>query len=179
MRRLVPLAARTRRAGTVAVGTLASISGTAGSPCCLQAAYRVRWMFLDVVSGLATQQTRYSNPLLVQCWASVVDGGPTLDQHWFDVSCLLGSESKTLIQCCFNVGPSFAAPGQLWPNIGSESGVGASWKDIQSLLSICKLYPTLTQYCFKVGPASLTVAQPWNNIATYLVKKYKYLPMLA
>ena len=25
-----------------------------------------------------------------QCWVSVVDGGPTLVQHWVDVSCLLG-----------------------------------------------------------------------------------------
>ena len=29
--------------------------------------------------------------MLVQCWASVVDGGPTLDQHRVDVSPLLGS----------------------------------------------------------------------------------------
>ena len=28
--------------------------------------------------------------MLDQCWASVVDGGPTLVQHWVDVSCLLG-----------------------------------------------------------------------------------------
>ena len=27
--------------------------------------------------------------MLVQCWSSVVDGGPTLDQHWVDVSCCL------------------------------------------------------------------------------------------
>ena len=36
------------------------------------------------------QQTRYIDPMLVQCWTSVVDGDPTLDQHWIDVSCLLG-----------------------------------------------------------------------------------------
>ena len=30
------------------------------------------------------QQTRYINPMLVQCWASVVDGGLTLDQHRVD-----------------------------------------------------------------------------------------------
>ena len=119
MRRLVPLAARRRRVGTVAVGPLVSISGTPGSPCCLQAAYRVRWMFLDIVS-LATQQTRYINPLLVQCWTSVVDGGPTMDQHWFDVSCLLGSESETLTQCCFNVGPSFAARANFDPTLGQS-----------------------------------------------------------
>ena len=37
-----------------------------------------------------SQQTRYIDPMLVHCWASVVDGGPTLDQHWLDVSCFLG-----------------------------------------------------------------------------------------
>ena len=29
-------------------------------------------------------------PVLVQCWASVADGGTTLFQHWINVSCLLG-----------------------------------------------------------------------------------------
>ena len=44
------------------------------------------------------QQTRYINPVLVQCWASVVAGGPTLHQHWVDVSCLLGrSAGQTFI----------------------------------------------------------------------------------
>ena len=28
--------------------------------------------------------------MLDQCWASVVDGGLTLVQHWVNVSCLLG-----------------------------------------------------------------------------------------
>ena len=35
---------------------------------------------------MVTQQTRYINPILIQCWASVVNGGPALDQHWIDVS---------------------------------------------------------------------------------------------
>ena len=29
--------------------------------------------------------------MLVQCWSTVYDAGPTLDQHWVDVSCLLGT----------------------------------------------------------------------------------------
>ena len=37
-----------------------------------------------------SQQTRDIDPMLCQCWASVVDGGPTLAQHWVDVPCLLG-----------------------------------------------------------------------------------------
>ena len=28
--------------------------------------------------------------MLVLCWASVADGEPELDQHWVNVSCLLG-----------------------------------------------------------------------------------------
>ena len=39
---------------------------------------------------MATQQTRDVHQMLVQCWASVADGGPTLHQHWVNVSCLLG-----------------------------------------------------------------------------------------
>ena len=37
------------------------------------------------------QQTLGVGPLLlVWCWASVVDGGPTSSQHWVNVACLLG-----------------------------------------------------------------------------------------
>ena len=35
------------------------------------------------------QQTRDIDKMLDQCWASVVDGGPTLVQHLFNVACLL------------------------------------------------------------------------------------------
>ena len=36
------------------------------------------------------QQTRYINPMLVQYWPIVYDTGPTMNQHWVDVSCFLG-----------------------------------------------------------------------------------------
>ena len=39
-------------------------------------------------SGKLFQQTRDMEPILVQYWADVVDGGPTLNQHWFSVSCV-------------------------------------------------------------------------------------------
>ena len=32
--------------------------------------------------------------MLDQCWASVVDAGPTLDQHWIYVPCLLGAPTS-------------------------------------------------------------------------------------
>ena len=34
--------------------------------------------------------SRDIEPMLVKCWVDVVDGEPTLNQHWFNVSCLLG-----------------------------------------------------------------------------------------
>ena len=36
-----------------------------------------------------SQQTRDVQPMLFECWANVVDGGPTFKQHWLNVSCLL------------------------------------------------------------------------------------------
>ena len=36
----------------------------------------------------AAQQTPGVEPVLVLCWVSVADGGPKLDQHWVNVSCL-------------------------------------------------------------------------------------------
>ena len=38
-----------------------------------------------------TQPIRYINAMLVCCWASVADGGSTLNQYWFNVSCWLGT----------------------------------------------------------------------------------------
>ena len=38
----------------------------------------------------SVQQTRVTDPVLDQYWASVVDAGPTLAQHLVGVSCLPG-----------------------------------------------------------------------------------------
>ena len=40
--------------------------------------------------GIQSQPMRDIQPLLVQCWDSVVSAGPTLNQQRFNVSCLLG-----------------------------------------------------------------------------------------
>ena len=45
--------------------------------------------------GEPSQQTRDIEPMLGQYWADVVDGGLTLTQHWFSVSCLLGYHLNT------------------------------------------------------------------------------------
>ena len=44
---------------------------------------------------VSTQKTQDIDSMLVQCWASVVDDGPTLNQHWVNVSCLLRSQFQT------------------------------------------------------------------------------------
>ena len=43
-------------------------------------------------SGVSScpQQARYVGPTLVYYWHTVYDVGPTVDQRWADVSCLLG-----------------------------------------------------------------------------------------
>ena len=45
---------------------------------------------ITMVTLERSRKTRDIEPLLVQCWASVVDGEPTLNQQWLNVSCLLG-----------------------------------------------------------------------------------------
>ena len=37
--------------------------------------------------SMGSQQTRDVQPMLVQCWPTVFDAGPTLFQHWVNVSC--------------------------------------------------------------------------------------------
>ena len=54
----------------------------------------IRWENLR--SAYASQQARAIEPMLGQCWADVVDGRPTLTQHWFNGSCLLANQPFTL-----------------------------------------------------------------------------------
>ena len=46
---------------------------------------------LDVRSpSMHSEQTQYAHPMLVQCRASIADGGPTPDQHQANVSSVMG-----------------------------------------------------------------------------------------
>ena len=38
-----------------------------------------------------TQEKRGIRRMLLQCWSTVFDAGPTLKQHWVNASCLLGT----------------------------------------------------------------------------------------
>ena len=53
-------------------------------------AQRVLLRVATTVPQNTRHQTLDIDLLLDQCWASVVDDGPTLIQHWVDVLCLWG-----------------------------------------------------------------------------------------
>ena len=72
-------------------------------------------------TSIPETETRYVYPVLVQCWAIVYDAGLTLNQHWVNLSCMLGyvpSKHGILKQC--------------WP-------------------AVCDAGPTLSQHCFNVS----------------------------
>ena len=70
--------------------------------------------------GGSAQQTRDIVPLLFQFWSTVYDAGPTLNQQWDNVSCLLGvTKNETLNRSCFNVGPASQTLSQHQTSIGS------------------------------------------------------------
>ena len=48
---------------------------------------------------------RYINPILVQCWSTVYDAGPTLDQHWVGESCYLSFSLLLSHLSCYIPGP--------------------------------------------------------------------------
>ena len=45
---------------------------------------------IGLKEGVRTLKIPCIHPVLFECWASVVDAGPLLTQHCFNVSCLLG-----------------------------------------------------------------------------------------
>ena len=57
-------------------------------------AVHITSIVINIVTG-RTQQTRGIHPMLFKCWASVKDGGPTLEQQWVNSPCLLGVHVHT------------------------------------------------------------------------------------
>ena len=53
---------------------------------------------------------------MTQCWVSVAEGGPTSDQHWINVFCLLYHNVST--QCWCNVGQPSVTLAQHYTKIG-------------------------------------------------------------
>ena len=71
--------------------------------------------------------------MLVQCWASVAEAGPTLNQHCVSVSCdhpKLGERWPTIV----NAGPAFA---QLWVRVWWFLAVSQQTQHIHPMLDQC------------------------------------------
>ena len=54
------------------------------------------WPNAESLAQPLASETRDIDPMLDQWGSTVYDGGPTLDQHWVDVSCLSGRYSQWL-----------------------------------------------------------------------------------
>ena len=49
------------------------------------------------ISGTQSKTPADVDPMLVYCWSTVYDAGPTLSQHWVDVLCFLGHYNLCMI----------------------------------------------------------------------------------
>ena len=101
-------------------------------------------------NSMSFHQTRDVEPVLVWCWASVVDGGPIINQHWLNVSCLLGFHLYWPLQ---------SASQKL-----SHSSVKCSGRHV---LSFCVSYPWHASQSLLGGryhtPPSLTAQHWWSG----------------
>ena len=71
---------------------------------------------------LTSQQTRDIDQMLLLCWVSVVDGGPTLQQHLVNISCLLGLRLNTFITLI-----SIIRPISLTTLLNQSRGTSTEW----------------------------------------------------
>ena len=71
-------------------------------------------------------------PVLVQCWASVADGEPRLDQYWIDASCLLGCDIFKIFSGYSTIHETWNWG---WPNGGPPSATLAQHKSSIVFLS--------------------------------------------
>ena len=83
----------------------------------------------------AAQQTRYIEPGLGYCWVDVADGGPTLTQHWVNVSCLLGGLVSLEAYC--------------WPRLQADTDPMSikCWASVASIHSSIHSVLVSTSFC--------------------------------
>ena len=102
--------------------------------------------------------------MLIYCWPRVGDDGPTLNQHWFCVSCWPGhhvpstchpkpphaSKHESFSQGCFNVGPTSKTMANNKTTLGSSPQFCDSVVDgCQILMQDWFLSSPVSEYCFK------------------------------
>ena len=109
-----------------------------------------------------TKQTRDIHPVLVEWWASVVDGGPTLHQQWVNVSCLLESQLSLPVRFPYNTTRRYNAKAKYFvqhrANIHLMCGMGYADGGDGTINQIQHLY------LYNVGPASSTLVLHCTNV---------------
>ena len=91
-----------------------------------------------------TWKTPDVDPMLLWCWASVADGGPTLQQHWVSVLCLLGA------RCTF-----VAINLSLLRDLGAESNAAQPWNTFLFILHLYNL--TFLSPAHEVGAGDIVI----------------------
>ena len=94
-----------------------------------------------------SHQTRDAESMLIQSWPIVSDSGPTLNQHWFSISCLRGAASRDV---CWGRGvtggtgrrriPGLLQEARLW--LGYAIDCFSCWPGLQPIESgviVCSL----------------------------------------
>ena len=98
--------------------------------------------------------------MLVQCWASVVDDGPTLALHWVDVSCPLGNSDLVLFSWC-------SLPTYLPVTPVSQCFSAFTFTHVFFLES--SKYDSESNACLTLAQRVPTLSQDWFNVPCFLV----------
>ena len=142
-----------------------------------------RWASINMIKTTASQQTRYVDSMLLQCWPTVYDVGPILSQHCVNESCLLGC-----CVCCLHVRQDQKIfPSPHFTNSYDPAIIEGKWfdnlviawtpacdckksqrtQDVESMLvyrwsTVCDAGPTVNKHRFTV------LCLLWINIITLL-----------
>ena len=133
-------------------------------------------MLVQVGHSMTTQQTQHIEPLLVQCWASGVDGGLTVNQQWLNVSCLLGR--SCLRNHVIHTNIPFLLYNRFWCSLllfrsWCQGCSGATGADSDTLVLKEVILWSLKKFPEMADHSDLPLLSPWcsihveSNIATW------------
>ena len=137
-----------------------------------------------MAAAVASQRLRYTDPTLVQCWTSVCDAGPTLNQHWVTASCLLGYRQGGI--AAWRVPPRLIHISQQIhsPNVDLMLGrCRGRWPKANLMLGqrlvldaiSLENYPPITDICAEKYPASGPTLAQWICYFQLIIKNKKVI----
>ena len=115
--------------------------------------------------------------MLYQCWATVYDAGPTLVQHWVDVSCLQGNDHTDM--CYYNLCITmyvwiYNVTAQLWYYKFSHSVQWFSLCDVYQYRPISHSSCSFELICMAVMPLELICKAVTHKYNCKLPQYYIY-----